>query len=87
MFREMMVRGLRTGRGVGERMRGNENDWDNDDGGDGDNDGEGWGGSASNVRIKGVAWSSTRLGNKLGERKGETTVGVRDRDCCWDLAE
>lgn len=75
MFRETVVRGLRIG-GVG---KGRE---DNGDDGDGEDSGCRGGGSASNVRIEGVACNSTRLGNRVGEVKGETTVVS-----CWKLAE
>ena len=72
MFRETDVKGLRIG---GEEGKG-RNDGDGEDGEDG---GDWGGGSASNVRIEGVACSSTRLGNRLGELKG---VGG-----CWKLME
>lgn len=75
MFRETVVKGLRIGI---ERGKGRD---DGDDGGK--DDGGDWGeGSASNVRIEGVACSSTRLGKRLGELKGETSVGG-----CWKLIE
>lgn len=72
MFRETVVKGLRIG---GEGGKGRE------DGDGGKDDGIGWdwgGGSASNVRIEGVACSSTKLGKRLGELKGEASVGD-----CW----
>ena len=79
MFRETVVKGLRTG---GEGGKGRDDGNDGDDG-DGGKDGGVWrGGSASNVRIEGVACNSTRLGNRLGELKGETSVGG-----CWKLTE
>ena len=79
IFKETVVKGLRTG---GEEGKGRD---DGDDGDDGDSgkDGRDWGGGcASKVRIEGVACSSTRLGNKLGELKGETNVGGG-----WKLVE
>jgi hypothetical protein len=67
MFRDTIDKGLRTG---GERGKGREDVDNGDDGGD-----WGGGGSASNVRIEGVACSSTKLGSRLGELKGEASVG------------
>jgi hypothetical protein len=79
MFRETVVKGRRTG-GEGGKGRADGNDGDNGDDG---KDGEDWGGgSANNVRIDGVAQSSVRLGNRLGELKGETSVSD-----CWKLTE
>jgi hypothetical protein len=74
MFRETVVRGLRMG-AVGEEKE----DKEDDEGGEDDGDG---GGRASNVKIEGVACSSTKLGSRLGELKGETAV-----ESCWNLAE
>lgn len=74
MFREMVVRGLTTGGGR-EAMRGVGEGVDFE------------GGNASNVKIEGVACSSTRLGNRLGELNGEATVGVSGEDCCLKRAE
>lgn len=78
MFRETVVKGLRTG---GEGGKGREGGDEGDEGNDGEDGGD-RGGSASNARIEGVACSSTRLGNRLGELKGEASVGD-----CWKLNE
>jgi hypothetical protein len=72
MFRETVASGLEMA-GVG---KGRE-DGDDGDGEDGDE-----GGSVSNVKIEGVVCSSIRLGNRLGELKGETAV-----ESCWNLTE
>ena len=48
-----------------------------------DEGGGGRGGGVSNVRIEGVACSSTRLGNKFGDLNGEEAI---DGDCCRKLA-
>lgn len=77
MFRETDVKGLSTGGEIGK----GKNDGDDGDGGK-DDDGDWGGGSASNVKIEGVAFSSTRLGNRLGELKGEAKVGD-----CWKLSD
>ena len=63
MFRETVVRGLRTG------------------GRNGDGRDDCGAGNASNVRIEGVACSSTRLGNRMGDLNGETTAGTGGDDC------
>ena len=60
MFRETVVRGLRIG---GKRGNGRKDGEEVGDGGEGDGGDSG----ASNVRIEGVACSSTRFGNRLGE--------------------
>ena len=76
MFREMVVRGPMTGggreamRGVGEGVEGVDFE----------------GGNASDVKVEGVACSSTKLGNKLEELNSETTVGGSGEDCCLKRA-
>lgn len=92
MFRETVVKGLRTrgeeGKGRDEEGKGREEEGKGRDDGDGGKDDGDWvGGSASNVRIEGGACSSTRLGNRLGELKGETSVGGGCCCWCWKLAE
>lgn len=74
MFKETVARGLEMGAVGKGREDGND--------GDGEDGGDGGGGSVSNVKIEGVVCSSTRLGNRFGELKGETAV-----ESCWNLAE